>query len=109
SRLESAASPGEILITHESWSLMKDVVLCQDKGEITVKGFSHPIKVYQVVDLRKNLGKQQNYIEENAEGFSMYMDIDKLRNYDRERVIKSLESAAASLKNRDLITIKTDW
>lgn len=109
SRLESAASPGEILITHESWSLIKDVVLCQDKGEITVKGFSHPIKVYQVIDLRKNLGKQQNYVEENAEGFSMYMDVDKLRNYDRERIIRTLESATTTLKSKDLISIKKEW
>lgn len=109
SRLESAASPGEILITHESWSLIKDVILCQDKGEITVKGFSHPIKVYQVIDFRKNLGKQQNYVEETAEGFSMYLDIDKLRNYDRERIVKTLESATTTLKNQDVISIKKEW
>lgn len=108
SRLESAASPGEILITHESWALIKDVVLCQDKGEITVKGFSHPIKVYQVIDLRKNLGKQQNYIEENTEGFAMHMDMDKLRNYDRERIIRTLESAVTTLKGQDIISIKKD-
>jgi len=106
SRLESAASPGEILITHESWSLIKDVVLCQDKGEISVKGFSHPIKVYQVIDFRKNLGKQQHYIEESAEGFSMYLDIDEMRNYDRERIVRTLESAATTLKAKDIVTIK---
>lgn len=106
SRLESAASPGEILITHESWSLIKDSVLCQDKGEISVKGFSHPIKVYQVIDFRKNLGKQQHYIEEDAEGFSMYIDMDKMKNYDRERILRTLESAASTLKAKDVFTIK---
>src|SRR5690606_29169788 len=88
SRLETAADPGEILISHETWSLIKDVIMCRDKGEITAKGFSHPIKVYQVVDFRKDLGKHQSYFEENLEGFSMHMDLEKIKNYDREKVIE---------------------
>jgi len=52
SRLESAAEPGEILISRNSWSLVKDDVICRDKGTITVKGSRQPVKVYQVVDFR---------------------------------------------------------
>lgn len=100
SRLESAADPGEILISHETWSLIKDVVMCRDKGEITVKGFSHPIKVYQVVNFRKDLGRNQSYFEENSEGFSMHLDLDKIRNYDKERIVSSLKLIADRLKNR---------
>lgn len=100
SRLESAAQPGEILISHETWSLVKDVVMCRDKGEIKVKGFSHPVKVYQVVDFRKALGNQQTYFEENTEGFSMHMDLEKIKNYDKERVIERLEKAAHKLRDR---------
>jgi len=100
SRLESAADPGEILISHETWSLVKDVIMCRDKGEITAKGFSHPIKVYQVVDFRKDLGRHQSYFEENAEGFSMHLDLDKIRNYDKNTVVDALESAAEKLRDK---------
>lgn len=100
SRLESAAQPGEILISHETWSLVKDVVMCRDKGEIKVKGFSHPVKVYQVVDFRKDLGTQQTYFEENAEGFSMHMDLEKIRNYDKDRVIEKLQKAVDKLRDK---------
>ena len=72
--------------------------MCRDKGEITVKGFQQPVKVYSVVDLRKNLGKDQTYLEHNTEGFSIYLDAEKVRNYDRERVIKALSEAAAKLR-----------
>jgi class 3 adenylate cyclase len=43
SRLESAGKPGDILISYETWSLIKDVILCKDRGEIKAKGFTHLI------------------------------------------------------------------
>jgi len=100
SRLESAADPGEILVSHETWSLIKDVVMCRDKGEISAKGFSHPIKVYQVVDFRKDMGKHQSYFEERAEGFSMHLDLEKIKNFDKQRIIDNLESAARNLRDK---------
>lgn len=102
-RLEGAAQPGEILISHESWALIKHSVMCRDKGHVTVKGFSTPVKVYQVTDLRKNLGGQQSYLEDHAPGFSMHMDLDKIRNYDKDKVLKSLEKAKATLKSKVII------
>lgn len=102
SRLESAAAPDEILITHETWSLCRDTIMCRDKGEIGVKGFSHPIKVYSVAGLRKDMGKNQNYFEHSLDGFSMHLDLDKVRNYDRERALKVLEDAASALKDKVL-------
>lgn len=103
SRLESAANPDEILISHETWSLVKDTVMCRDKGEITVKGFAQPIKVYQVADLRKDAGKNQNYFEDRADGFSMYLDVEKIRNYDKQKVLESLDKAAARLRDKVIV------
>lgn len=103
SRLESAAEPDEILISHETWSHIKDSIMCRDKGEIQVKGFALPVKVYQVVDFRKDMGKNQSYFEDRAEGFSMYLDMDKIRNYDKEKVIESLEKAAERLRDKVIV------
>lgn len=100
SRLESAADPGEILISHQTWSLVKDIVMCRDKGEIPVKGFSQAVKVYQVVDFRKDLGKSQSYFEEYIEGFSMHLDLEKIRNYDKARIIQSLENIADRVRDK---------
>ena len=103
SRLESAAAPDEILISHETWSLVKESVMCRDKGEITVKGFSSPVKCYQVAGLRKDMGRNQTYFEDRAEGFSMYLDLEKVKNYDKEHVIIALQKAAEKLKDKVII------
>ena len=103
SRLESAAEPDEILISQETWSLTKDVIMSRDKGEVQVKGFAQPVKVYQVADFRKDLGKNQSHFEDRLEGFSMYLDLEKVRNYDKEKVIDSLEKAAERLRDKVII------
>ncbi|TNE81065.1 MAG: adenylate/guanylate cyclase domain-containing protein [Gammaproteobacteria bacterium] len=100
SRLESAAQPGEILISHSTYSLIKDIVLCQDRGEIQVKGFQHPVKAYAAIDLRKNLGGSHRYFEHITDGFSFYMDTDRIRNYDQDKILQSLLEAAEHLQRR---------
>lgn len=49
SRLETAGRPGGILISHSTWALVKDDFDCRSRGEIKVKGFSHPVIAYDIV------------------------------------------------------------
>jgi class 3 adenylate cyclase len=102
SRLESAGKPGNILISHETWSLIKDVILCRDKGQIKAKGFSYPIQVYEVVDHRKDLGSNQSYISQTMEGFSLHLDLEKVKNYDKEQVVDSLKIAINKLMDKNI-------
>ncbi|SFM59707.1 adenylate/guanylate cyclase domain-containing protein [Halopseudomonas yangmingensis] len=100
SRLESAAEAGEILIPHETWSLVKDTILCRDKGQINVKGFSRPVQIYQVVGLRRELGAAPEFVEHELPGFSMYLDTASIRNYDKEQIVVALEQAARKLRDK---------
>lgn len=100
SRLESAGQPEEILVSHETWSLIKDSILCKDKGQIKAKGFTHPVQVYQVINHRKELGSHQSYFSQTTDGFSIHLDMQKVKNYDREKVISTLELAAKKLKDK---------
>ncbi len=49
SRLETAGTPGGILISHSTWALVKDDFKCSSRGGIKVKGFSHPVIAYDVI------------------------------------------------------------
>lgn len=100
SRLESAAEAGEILISHETYSLIKDVIMCRDKGQINVKGFTRPVQIYQVVDFRRDLGASSSYMEHELPGFSMYLDTNGIQNFDKDRVIEALEKAAEKLRDK---------
>jgi class 3 adenylate cyclase len=47
-RLQVNCDPGKILLSHTTWSLVHDEVPCTAKGEVQVKGFRMPVKVYEV-------------------------------------------------------------
>ena len=55
SPLESSAESNEILISKDTYQLIKDAVHCIDKGQIPIKGFAEAVDVYSAVDLHKHL------------------------------------------------------
>ena len=55
SRLEHEAAPGSVLISYETWANVKDEILCEEQGSISVRGIAYPVTTYRVVDLKDNL------------------------------------------------------
>lgn len=48
SRLQSIANPDEILVSHETYLLIKDEIQCRQSETITVKGIIQPVQTYIV-------------------------------------------------------------
>ncbi|MBZ2170006.1 adenylate/guanylate cyclase domain-containing protein [Marinobacter sp. F4216] len=101
SRLESLAEPGEILVSYETFSLIKDRIMCRDKGEITVKGFGKPVPIYEVVDFRRDMGPNRSFLEHEHSGFAMYLDSDKITEKERKAILSALEDAADRLRQEE--------
>ena len=100
SRLESVAEPGQIFISQGTYAMVKETIMCRDRGSLNVKGFAKPVPIYEVVGFRKDLGATPSFLEHEMEGFSMYLDVDGVKNYDKERVVKALIEAAEKIKNK---------
>jgi adenylate cyclase len=73
SRLEANAAPDQILISHETYTLIKDQIYCEPVGEIKVKGIAYAMQTYQVMAEREP-EEALPPIDERAEGFSLTMD-----------------------------------
>jgi class 3 adenylate cyclase len=94
SRLESSASSNEILISENTYNLVKNEIKCNYYDTIQVKGKSHPIKTFQVV--RKIQSQKANQkINASSEGFSL--SIDKNRIKDINEIISVLENSIDEL------------
>lgn len=100
-RLEALADPGEILISYETFSLIKDTIMCRDMGEISVKGFGRPVPIYEVIDFRRDLGVDRSFLEHEHSGFAMYLDSEKIHATDRRDILEALEFAAERLRDED--------
>lgn len=107
SRLESAARPGHILLSEGTHELIRDRIMCRNFGEITVKGFQRPIPTYEVVDLKANAGSAKRFISLETNGFALHMDLQRMRNFDKNRILKALAVSARGLKQQE--TVRTDF
>ena len=90
SRLESNADAGQILISHETYALVKNQIICEKKEEIKVKGIAHKVQTYQVVNTKEKLVKSKNFLNEEFEGFNLSIDLERIK---KEKVVASLKKA----------------
>jgi hypothetical protein len=104
SRLESAATPGEILISYETYAHVKDEVECQEHGEINVKGIAYPVATYQVVDAYDNLGVHRQLIREDHPNLKLDLDLGAMTAEELNQAVSALQRALdqiSSFKQRD--------
>ena len=100
SRLQSGATPGDIVITKPTWALVSERVKCEPAEPISAKGFEEPVEVFTVVgmrDPRMNTG----VIKRTGPGFSLWLDPDKAADSDRDAVINYLRRALKSVEDHD--------
>lgn len=93
SRLENAATPGDILISYETYALIKDVIKCDEHGKIQVKGFAYPIATYLVDNAFDLLGSKSTKIREDRPNFKLSLDLDSMTQTDRAQAAATLRAA----------------
>jgi class 3 adenylate cyclase len=94
-RLQSHAELGGILVGHETASLIKDAILTEEQEPISVKGFAHPVRIYQVVGIYDELEKDGRIIREERDGFRLLVDLAK---GDQATALMAVENVLARLK-----------
>ena len=98
SRLESNAMTGQILISQETYALIKKDIICEKKDEIKVKGIAHKIQTYQVVGLYKNIARKRKILNKEFDGFNLNIDLNISK---KNKVISSLENTLKQLKKAE--------
>ena len=98
SRLESNAEIGQILISHETYALIKKDVICQQKDEINVKGIAHKIQTYQVDTPYDKIDHKRKLLNEEFDGFNLNIDLNVSK---KSKVINSLEKILEKLKKEN--------
>ena len=94
SRLETSSEVNKILLSEDTYLLVRNKIACKKKKSINVKGISYPVQTYEVsgfLDLNKNL------FEKNIPGLSL--SLDKTEIEDNESAIKLLSDVLKKLKS----------
>ncbi len=92
SRLEHEAPPGGILLSFETYALVKDTVRCEERGSIKVKGIAQPVAIYAVVGVEESAG------EADTAHLRLELEIDRMTADERKAASQALRRALGLLE-----------
>ncbi len=99
-RLESIAEPDTVVISYETYALVRDIVTAHKLDPIHVKGISREIVPYAIDGLRDENGEITQPIRVYGEGLEMYLDLAKVDPSNAESIRSSLREALKALESK---------
>ncbi|MCJ8267916.1 MAG: adenylate/guanylate cyclase domain-containing protein [Psychrosphaera sp.] len=98
SRLESVAAPNDIIISHQTYALVKDIIYCEKRSKIQVKGIAHPVQTYRVVDIHEKVRKAHAELKDDLHKVLEKIYPFELSDDERSQIGKILEDKRDKLK-----------
>jgi class 3 adenylate cyclase len=89
-RLQAAAEPGSILLSHETNALVDGLILTEEQPPITVKGFPKPISGYKLVGTYEDLVKAGRVVLEERDGLHVLVDLTKQEKSDVIEILQGI-------------------
>jgi class 3 adenylate cyclase len=97
SRLEHLAPPGRILISYETYALVKNTLRCAERGHVQVKGIAYPIATYEVIDGDDSAEREHASIREDDAHIKIDLDLDQISEDERRAAIGVLQRTLGRL------------
>ncbi len=101
SRLESSATPGDILISYETFAHVRDQIDCEEHGTLQVKGIAYPVATYKVLDTFENLGRKRRRFREDQPNLKLDLDLDAMTSEERDQAAEILRRALDAVSTED--------
>ena len=93
-RLQGHADTGGILISSETYALVRDAIQAQEVGLLTLKGLSRPARAYKVLGIYEDMEAAGDLIRIDHPGLQMLFNpsslADDLRQDARNSLLEAL-------------------
>jgi len=99
-RLQTAADPGSIVMSFETYALVRDTIRARALPAIQVKGIARPVIPYVIEGYIDEYGHAAHIFNEHANGLDFYMDVTAVDQAAAERARHTLRGALAALDTR---------
>ncbi len=96
-RLERQADPDGILLSYETYALVRDIVDAEDRPSIEAKGIRREIRPFALVNYLDQSGEDR-FIRCNRDGVSIRIDLKKLSDENRQEALKQLAEVMERLR-----------
>jgi class 3 adenylate cyclase len=98
-RLQSIAEPGHIVVSYETYALVRDIAVAHALPSITIKGISRDVIPYAVEGMLDTAGLKIKVFSEHITGLDFYLDPRMVDSSSAERIRALLQDAIAALEN----------
>jgi class 3 adenylate cyclase len=99
-RLQTIAEPGGIVLSYETYALVRDMVRARPIAPIQMKGISREVVPYVVEGLVEEMQQRANVISEHATGVDLFIDLEVIDKADAQRTKKILQDALSALETK---------
>jgi len=100
-RLEGQAEPGGILMSFETYALVKDFIEAQEQSPIRVKGIAREIRPFAVTNIYDSELSERKFIRKDRYGLKLLADFERLTGDDKIIAINDLQEVIDALKAED--------
>jgi adenylate cyclase len=97
-RLQSIAEPGHIVLSYETYALVRDSVVAHALPSITMKGISREVVPYSVEGMLDGSGNKVEIFSEHMTGLDFYLDPSMVTAGSADRIRNILRSALSALE-----------
>ena len=97
SRIETSAEPNKILLSEDTYLLIKNYIDCLKKQKISVKGISYPVQTYEVLEFANKKSKNISIFKKSIPGLSMSLDKSEIE--DNQTAINLINDALKALQS----------
>ena len=104
-RLQYAAEIDEILISDDTYQLVKNEFLCAPKAPIYLKGIQGAVKTWQVME--KYTGKKsdnQQWFDYEYKGFHLVLNLEEVQNFEYPELVEVLEKMIQRIQVQQNLT-----
>ncbi len=91
SRLETAAGIDEILISHETWSFIKDKIICEPPVKLNLKGFHYDVVAHKVLYKKEKCSSPLTFVYDESRGINMIIDFSKISKTELISLINAID------------------
>ncbi len=96
-RLEQAAEAGGILVSGETYALVRDAIVAEAQPPLHAKGFAEPIEVYAVREEAATAATARKVFQWERLGMRVLVDLDRLPSAERAAAVVELREMADRL------------
>ena len=77
-RLQSTAEPGHLVVSYETYALVRDIVIAEARPAITMKGISREVVPYAITGMIDAHGQTVQVFSEHLPGIDFYLNVNRI-------------------------------